>query len=207
MTTLTIAQLRAATGANTANATRFLAHIEAAIRAWRIEAVPEFLAQIGVESAHLARTCENLNYTTPERIMEVWPRRFPTRASALPYVRHPKLLANFVYANRNGNGTIESGDGWRYRGRGLKQLTGAHNYAAYEAATGHSVLVDPDMLAAPDLAADSAGWFWQSNRCDDLAHDVRALTRRVNGGFNGLDERRRLTAAAHVAFASRMRTT
>jgi putative chitinase len=90
-----------------------------------------------------------------------------------------------------GNGDEASGDGWKYRGRGLIQLTGTNNYASYSMHAHNNALVDPDIVATPEYAADSAGWFWASNRLNQLADtgDIRAVTKRVNGGFNGLADR------------------
>ena len=95
---------------------------------------------------------ENLNYTTAERIREVWPSRFPTKASASPYVRQPQKLANFVYANRLGNGPPESGDGWRFRGGGFPQTTGRENYARMSGVIGIDILNNPDRALEPRIA-------------------------------------------------------
>lgn len=204
---MNLSQLQAATGATEAVALVFLDPLIVTVKRWSVEHVPEFLAQISVESDRLRRLQENLNYTTPERLVQVFGRRyFPTVDSARPYLRDPVKLANYVYDDRNPArinklGNVRDGDGWRYRGRGLKQLTGGNNYAAYQAATDVPVLADPDLLLDPIIAADSAGWFWHANHCDALARDTLALTRRVNGGLNGLDMREKLTALAREAFA------
>ena len=152
--------------------------------------IAHFLAQIGVESGWLRRVEENLTYSAV-RLTQVWPRRFPTIEIATPYAGHPERLANLVYADRMGNGPPASGDGYRFRGRGLKQLTGRRNYEACGAALGVPLVTQPDLLTTPKLAALSAGWFWDANRINRLADidDVGAVTRVVNGGTNGLDER------------------
>lgn len=96
---------------------------------------------------------ENLNYSSAARIREVWPKRFPTIASAQPYVRNPQKLANRVYADRMGNGPEASGDGWRYRGRALPQLTGEENYAKASKLVGVDLVNDPDGANDPDISA------------------------------------------------------
>lgn len=196
---LTVAQLARASGATAANAERFLRPLVAAIQWYEVRRVPEFLAQISVESGRLTRLEENLNYTTTARLRTVWPTRFRSDSAAQPFVRNPELLANTVYASRMGNGPPESRDGWRFRGRGLKQLTGRDNYTAYSVASGLPVVTHPDLLLTPRWAADSAGWFWQMNGCDALADDIEALTRRVNGGITGLAERIAQTKVAREA--------
>lgn len=96
---------------------------------------------------------ENLNYSSAQRLCEVWPSRFPTKASAAPYVRNPQKLANRVYANRMGNGPEASGDGWRYRGRALPQLTGKENYAKASKLVGVDLIADPDAANDTDISA------------------------------------------------------
>lgn len=170
------------------------------IARWRIARVPQFVAQCCHESGGFARTEENLSYSA-WRIASVWPKRFPRGLmDAAPYERKPELLANFVYANRLGNGGVASGDGWRYRGRGLVQLTGRSNYAEYSKAAGFDFLTHPDRLSADyHYAADSAGWFWATHQLDALS-DVTDLTLAVNGGTNGLDDRLAITARAAQVF-------
>jgi putative chitinase len=192
-------QLRQATGCTREASIAFASPLTVAIRRWNVKRVPEFIGQIAVESARLSRLTENLNYTTPERLMVVWPRRFPTRESALPFVRQPEALANFVYQGRMGN--VQPGDGWKFRGRGLKQLTGRNNYQAYQLASDVMVLVEPDKLLDPVFASDSAAWFWSVNGLDGVADDVQETTRRVNGGLNGLTERIALTNIARQVLA------
>lgn len=169
-----------------------------------------FLAQTGHESGQFNRLVENLNYTTPQRLMRVWPKRFPTEASALPYVRNEPALANFVYARRLGNGDAASGDGFRYRGRGLIQITGRSNYAACGTALGLDLLAEPDRLLDPANAALSAAWFWSSHGLNALAddrtgdddlEDFTAITRAINGGTQGLQERFALYQAVSAELA------
>ena len=171
--------------------------------------IAAFVAQLAHESGEFTHLTENLTYTKAERICAVWPKRFPTPASATPFVRNPEGLANRVYANRLGNGDAASGDGWRYRGRGLIQLTGRANYADAGAAVDLPLLDAPELLELPDGAARSAAWFWQSRGLNALADDRSdddddadfvAITRLINGGTVGIEERRRLWAKARDAF-------
>ena len=142
-----------------------------------------FLAHCILESANFTRLEENLFYTTPERIRAVWPSRFPTVQDAAPFARNPKALANRAYANRNGNGDEVSGDGWRYRGRGLFQLTGRTNYLRAAQATGRPYVTHPDLVAEPSDACLTAAWFWTSNGGNDRIDrgDFNSTTRMVNG--------------------------
>lgn len=153
-----------------------------------------FLAQVGVESQHLTRTTENLNYS-PSGLRATWPKRFPDYPFAARYARKPEAIANYVYANRMGNGDEASGDGWRNRGRGLIQVTGHDNYLAV--ATAFARPLDDtfrDWLTTPLGAALSAGWFWNSRKLNRLAKTpgIEDETRAINGGLHGLVERKRL---------------
>lgn len=161
------------------------------------ERMAAFLAQIAHESGQLTRLSENLNYSA-KRLMQVWPVRFPTMEKALQYERNPERLANNVYAKRLGNGDEASGDGWRFRGRGLIQLTGRGNYRAAGQGIGLPLEEQPDLLVQPGPAALSAAWFWKSHGLNELAddrnddndtEDFRAITKRINGGTVGLKER------------------
>ena len=149
-----------------------------------------FLSQLAHESGNFRHVVENLNYSA-DALRRVFGRHFPTDAIAQEYARKPERIANRAYANRMGNGDEASGDGWKYRGRGLIQLTGKDNYTRYDAHAKNGALQNPDVVATPEFAADSAGWFWTTNRLNQLADtgDVRAVTRRINGGFNGLADR------------------
>lgn len=153
------------------------------------ERVAGFLAQIGHESGGFRFTSENLNYRA-EALTRVWPSRFPP-GIAESYAMQPEKIANRAYADRMGNGDEASGDGWKYRGRGLIQLTGADNYASFSLDADNEALSDPDSVAEPELAALSAGWFWKKNGLNALAdnRDIVGMTRRINGGTNGLDDR------------------
>lgn len=181
------------------NATMALHGIEGADR------IAAFIAQLAHESGGFRRLSENLTYTSAARICAVWPKRFADEDSARPFVRNPEALANRVYANRLGNGTAGSGDGWRYRGRGLLQITGRANYDEAGRALGLALLQEPDRLLEPVNAARSAAWFWQTRGLNALADDRSdddddgdfvSITKIINGGTTGLSERRRYWAQA-----------
>lgn len=141
----------------------FLPHINAAMAEFKLDTnkeVAHFLAQLSHETGSLSRLSEGLNYSTPERLMAVWPTRFKTVASALPYVRNAEKLANFVYAGRMGNGTPESGDGYRYRGAGGFQLTGKNNHMICANHFGIVPAKIGDWLRTPEGAMRSAAWFF-----------------------------------------------
>ncbi|WP_374981736.1 glycoside hydrolase family 19 protein [Pseudomonas solani] len=164
-----------------------------------------FLAQCAHESAGFSRFAENLNYSAAG-LAATWPGRFrgadgQPNALALAYQRRPAVIANYVYANRMGNGDEESGDGWRFRGRGLLQITGRGMYQRCGEALGLPLLEQPDLLLQPEQALLSAAWFWQSNGLNALADagDFEAITRRINGGLNGLAERKALWLKAREA--------
>ncbi|UGQ48934.1 glycoside hydrolase family 19 protein [Massilia endophytica] len=166
-----------------------------------------FLAQILVESSALGRLEESLNYSAP-RLRQVWPQRFPTDEIAARYAHNAAALANYVYAGRMGNGDEHSGDGWRYRGRGLIQLTGRANYALFSKDMQVDALGDPDQLLQPAGAALSAGWFWRAKGLNELADQTGGadaanafvqITKRINGGTIGLDERKAYWSRARQA--------
>ena len=161
------------------------------------ERMAAFLAQLAQESGQMKRLTENLNYSA-QRLMQVWPARFPTLVKARLYERNPEKLANYVYAKRLGNGDEISGDGWRFRGRGLVQLTGRGNYRATGQAIGQPLEEQPELLEQPGPAALSAAWFWKSHGLNELAdnqnddndtEDFRTITKRISGGTVGLKER------------------
>lgn len=149
-----------------------------------------FLGQCAHESGGFATLKENLNYSA-EGLTKVWPKRFPSLEAAQPYHRNPEKIANKVYADRMGNGDEASGEGFKYRGRGLIQLTGKDNYKACGDALGVDLVDDPDLVATPQYAALSAGWFWDKNNLNKFAdaNDMTGLTKRINGGTHGLDDR------------------
>jgi putative chitinase len=150
-----------------------------------------FLAQIGHESGGLHITEENLNYSA-ERLCAVWPSRFPNVAAAQPYARNPERLANRVYGGRMGNGPEESGDGWRYRGRGYIQITGRDGYARVGRIAGRDFVANPQEVFEPQYAllAACAFWEWKGMNAICDGGNFVSVTRRINGGTNGLDDRR-----------------
>ena len=152
-----------------------------------------FLAQTAHESKNFSKREEELSYSA-ERLKVVWPARFPDLAKAQQYARNPEKLANFTYGNRNGNGPEASGDGWKYRGRGFIQITGRANYQACGDGLGIDLVEGPEKLLQPDLAFRSAAWFWSSHKLNPLADvgDIKKITRVINGGVVGLDERLKL---------------
>ena len=149
-----------------------------------------FIGQLGHESANFTRFEEGLSYSA-DRLMKIWPKRFPTLESAQPYARNGKALANKVYANRMGNRDEASGDGGRFFGRGAIQLTGYSNYFHCGKALGVDFVMEPQLVATPKYAILSAGWFWSTHNCNNLAEaaDWVALTKKINGGTIGLDDR------------------
>lgn len=151
-----------------------------------------FLSQVGHESNGFRSIEENLNYSS-DRLSVVFPKYFNNN-EALDYHRQPKKIASRVYANRMGNGPESSGDGWSYRGRGLIQLTGKYNYQKFSDFSGHDVLTNPDYLLTPEGAMYSAIWFWDVNGCNSFAdkNDIQGLTKKINGGINGLEHRKDL---------------
>lgn len=151
--------------------------------------VAAYLAQISHESQRLTRVLENLNYSA-DRLMVVWPRRFPTLARAAAYANNPEMLANQVYANRLGNGDPLSGDGWKYRGRGPKQITGKNNYRLMQQLLGLPLLDQPDLLRIPEHGALAAAAYWDHAGCSALidAGNFEAVTRAINGGLIGHED-------------------
>ena len=147
-----------------------------------------FLAQIGHESQGLTRLSENLNYSA-KRLTEVWPNRFPTTEKAQFYANSPERLANLVYGGRYGNGLEASGDGWKYRGRGPKQITFAYNYRACGQALKLDLTKEPDLLLTPKIGARSSGWYWASRNCKESCANVLTTTKKINGGENGIKDR------------------
>lgn len=156
-----------------------------------------FIGQCAHESANFTKLEESLNYK-PERLMQVWPSRFPDLATAMKYAHNPDALANKVYGGRMGNGPEETGDGAKYKGRGLIQLTGKEMYANCGPNIGVDLLSNPGLLNTPEYAALSAGWFWHKKGLNSLADasDYETMTKRINGGLIGLDDRKAKIAKA-----------
>ncbi len=156
-----------------------------------------FLAQVAYESHGLNKLEENLNYA-PGRLPAVWPKRFPDANMARPYSRNPEKLANAVYASRLGNGDEASRDGYRFRGRGLIQVTGRDNYKRIGEFLEIDLINMPDTLLEPRYAALSAATFWHLNRLNSYADDgdVNEITQRVSGSRVTADERKKIYALA-----------
>ena len=157
-----------------------------------------FFAQTAHESGGFKAFSENLNYGA-KGLRGIFGKYFPTDALARAYERQPQKIANRVYANRMGNGNEASGDGWKFRGRGALQLTGKDNYQAFANYIGRpEVMHDPDLVAG-ELCFESALWFFDRNKlwsiCDRGVGDaaILALTKRINGGTHGLDDRKAKT--------------
>lgn len=187
-------QFMICTGASKENAMKFYQSTIDAMQKYGIttpKRMAGFLAQVGHESMNLSRLEENLNYSS-DGLMRVWPSRFPSLAIASKYHRNPRLIANKVYSSRMGNGDEISGEGWKYRGRGLKQLTGKDNYRRASVALGVDLVENPDALLTPQFAAMSAAWFWHANGLNAIADagTIEAMTRKINGGLIGIEDRK-----------------
>jgi putative chitinase len=149
-----------------------------------------FLGHIAHESGYLRKVEEDLHYKDSQRINEKF-KAIKTDEEAEAYVNHPEALANKVYADRNGNGDTASGDGWKYRGRGLIQLTGKANYAAFAKDANVDVVQNPNLVATPQYAALSAAWFFRKHRLNELADagDYQALSKRINTSLESFPAR------------------
>lgn len=188
------AELIAATGMAESVADSWLPHFEETWEKYRIDTpyrIAMWLAQCGHESMNFSVLTENLNYSA-NALLRTWPSRFHTILEANEYERRPEKIANRAYGGRMGNGPEASGDGWRFRGRGLIQLTGRTNYRTCGEALGVDLIHTPELLATKQFAALSAGWFWDSRELNALsdAGDVVGVTRKINGGTIGLGDRR-----------------
>lgn len=209
-----------AAGVSPAMASQWLDPLRAACKEFGIDnelRIAAFLSQCAHETRGFKDLQENLNYSA-DRLAVIWPKRFaevgpdgklkkdakglnvPNKfAQALH--RKPEMIANVVYANRMGNGPVESGDGWRHRGMGAKQLTGKDNHRRCGEALGVDFVAEPELLLQPEYAARSAGWFWSANKLSELADkgDIEGLTRKVNGGLIGIDDRKKRYSAVLAA--------
>ena len=157
-----------------------------------VERVAAFLAQCGHESLDFTVLQENLNYGA-KGLLGLFKKYFPNEALAKQYERKPEKIANKIYANRMGNGPEESGDGWAHRGRGAIQLTGKLNYQAFANSIGLTLEDAITYCATMDGAIESACWFWQKNKLNVIADkkDVLAMTKKINGGTIGLEDRKK----------------
>ena len=164
--------------------------------------IAHFMAQIEHESG-LKPISENLNYSA-KRMLEIFKHDFDTnrdkwlspkeKEKVLYLLGSPKRIANFVYANQNGNGNESSGEGWKYRGRGFIQITGKDNYLMLSKDTRIDYLNNPDLLLNESDSLISALWFWNKHKLNLLAdkNDIKAITKTINGGYNGLAHRTEL---------------
>jgi len=211
-----------AAGVKQATAQKWVDAVAAACQEFNIntpQRIAGFLSQCAHESGGFERLQENLNYSA-DGMAGIWPRRFavlgpdgkPVKKDgknqpnkfALALHRKPEMIANVVYSGRMGNGPTESGEGWKYRGRGLKQLTGKTNHSNCSKGLGVDLVDNPDLLLEPIYAARSAAWFWSTNKCNVFAdaEDMEGLTRRINGGLIGLEDRKKRYASAMRSFSA-----
>lgn len=190
-------------GVNLRNAERFGAEFATQPARYGIDTPlrqAHFLAQILHESGMCRYTEENLNYSAAA-LRSVFGKYFPTDALAETYERQPERIGARVYANRMGNGDETSGEGYHYRGRGLIQLTGKDNYGKFSAWANQDVLDDPDRVAE-EFPVLSALYYWNRENLNQLADqdNLKALTKRINGGYNGLEHRQALLNKAKSLF-------
>lgn len=154
--------------------------------------IAAFVAQCAHESGGFRFVTENLNYKA-ESLMKVFPKYYHDMDLARAHAKNPQKIANRVYANRMGNGDEASGDGFRYRGRGLIQLTGKDNYTWFAASLEISVEEAAQYLETFEGAAQSACWFWENNKLNVEADagDILKMTKKINGGTIGLEDRKK----------------
>ena len=154
------------------------------------ERIAAFLAQCVHESGGFKAIKENLNYKAAS-LRKVFPKYFPTDELAAEYAHNQEMIANRVYGNRMGNGDEDSGDGYTYCGRGLIQLTGHDNYKAFADSLSMTMPETVEFLQTFEGCVQSACWFWESNGLNDLADkgDIKGMTKRINGGYIGLEDR------------------
>jgi len=152
--------------------------------------IAAFISQCSHESAGFTRITENLNYKT-ESLLRTFPSHFQDSDDADEYAHKPEKIANRIYADRMGNGSEDSGDGWRYRGRGVIQLTGKDNYQSLANSIQMNLEDVPAYLETFDGALVSACWFWVKKDLNTLAdsEDIESITKKINGGLLGLEER------------------
>jgi putative chitinase len=165
--------------------------------------VAAFIAQAGHESGNFTALHENLNYR-PETLRKVFPHYFPDDATAQQFAHQPEMIASRVYANRMGNSDEASGDGFRYCGRGLIQLTGKTNYQSFADSVQMAVEDVPAFLQTFEGAIQSACWFWESNNLNQYADngDFVTMTKRINGGTIGIEDRQQRYLRAMQVFSS-----
>ncbi len=193
-------------GVSTEDAEQYLGDLEQLLPKYGIAEsklrLAHFFSQVLHESGCMRFDMENLNYSA-KALRAVFGKYFKTADQADKYARQPEKIANRVYANRMGNGSESSGEGWKYRGRGLIQLTGKNNYQAFAKWMDDDSIIDNPDLVASEYAVHSAVFFWDRNNLNSIADqdDVRKLTKRINGGDNGLAHRRELLNKANGLLA------
>ena len=166
--------------------------------------ISHFLAQYACETQGFTKFIENTNYTSPERLLAIFPKHFKSKAQAVCYAGKPQEIANRVYANRYGNGDEQSGDGFRYRGRGLCHLTFKSNYYQFSLETNIDCLRHPELLEELHYAVMVGCWYWNKRKLNDDADKNTEqafldITKAINGGTNGLADRKAyLTACKKV---------
>ncbi|UPY96277.1 glycoside hydrolase family 19 protein [Pectobacterium sp. 21LCBS03] len=193
---MNIEQFRNAAGVSPALASRWHPHLIAAFDEFNIKTATEqamFIAQVGHESGGFSRIVESLNYT-PSALVATFGRRVTQYQADMlgrtaKHAANQEAIANLVYADRLGNKV--RGDGWKYRGRGLIQVTGLDNYRACGTGLKMDLVTSPELLEQDSNAMRSAAWFWYVNRCGQYGSDVSRVTRIINGGSNGIDDRRK----------------
>lgn len=155
-----------------------------------VQRIAAFLGQTYVESAAYTAIQENLNYKA-ESLCRVWPSHFPNMEVANQYAHNPEMIANRAYAGRMGNGPEESGDGWKFCGRGLIQITGRTNYSTFADSISTPVDEMPEYLGTFEGSVQSACWFWETHNLNQFADtgDIKTMTHIINGGYLGLEER------------------
>lgn len=165
--------------------------------------VASFVAQLAHECSEFTRLEENLSYSA-QRLQTVWPSRFKDLSFTKGYAHNAERLANYVYANRLGNGPEASGDGWKYHGRGPIMLTGRANYRAASSGTGFPLEVYPERALTPAIGVAIAGWFWKTRGLDSADDDrsAKVETRVVQGGELGLSQRQAYLDRALLVLAA-----
>lgn len=183
---------------------KFVSPLSSVMTTYKIDTpkrIAAFIAQIAHESQNMSKLVENLNYSAP-RLMAVFPKRFKTIEFANKYANNPVALGNYVYANRYGNGDEASGDGYKYRARGLMHHTFKDNYKELTKDLKNDYVSNPNDLFLPFHASLGAAWFWSKRGCNELADDsdFKAITIKINGGLNGYDDRQFHWANARETF-------
>lgn len=207
---MTQEQFQQAAGISAELAERWFPHIEATFKEFGITSAIEqamFIAQVGHESGGFTASVESFNYGVAGLKATFGHRLSAEQCSMLGRQPGEKVvpanrqaaIANLVYSGRMGNKA--AGDGWKYRGRGIPQITGLDNYRACSAALKADFVLVPELLERDEYAMRAAGWFWSANKCGRFGADVAAVTKVINGGLNGIDDRKARFEIASKALA------